>query len=79
MTQRPPGLYFTKFSLQTEPASDRIKAVIAGFSNTRDNLLIFRNNIESEEKIESVSFSPETWLSQKNISFNLTLDIVNGK
>ena len=77
--QRPAGLYFSKFSLQSEPKLSRIKAVVSGFSNTRDNLLVFKNNLEAASKIENINFSPEAWLSQKNINFNLTFDIIDGK
>jgi len=75
--QRPPGLYFTKFSLIANDQSNGIKVVIAGKSNTRDNLIIFKKNIEAENKIKNVVFSPESWISQKNIIFNLTFDIFN--
>lgn len=77
--ERPDGVYFTKFSLQAQDKSNRTKVIINGFSDTRDSLIEFKNNIEGSKEIENINFSPEAWLSQKNITFNLTLDIVDGK
>ncbi|MDP3882576.1 MAG: hypothetical protein Q8Q48_00785 [Candidatus Staskawiczbacteria bacterium] len=75
---RPSGLYFVKFSLQPQQPN-RTKVIIAGVSDTRDNLLTFKNNVEAVKNIENINFSPESWISQKNVNFNLTLDILNGK
>lgn len=77
--KRPAGVYFTKFSMQTHEQSGRVKTVINGFSDTRDNLTVFKNNIESIKEIENINFSPEAWLNPKNISFSLTIDIINEK
>jgi hypothetical protein len=76
---RPAGLYFTKFSVQPGLQPNKATVVIAGVSDTRESLLAFKNNIELEKTIENINFSPESWISQKNINFNLTLDIINGK
>lgn len=76
--QRPDGLYFNNLSLQSEQQADKIKVNIAGLSNTRDNLLILKNNIDEEKRIKNVSFSPGSWVNQKNINFDVALDISNG-
>jgi hypothetical protein len=76
--KRPDGMYFTNFSLQSDERSDKINVNISGFSDIRDNLLIFRKNIESEKKIGNINFSPESWINQKNVNFNLTLEITDG-
>lgn len=76
--RRPSGLYFTNLSLQSQQQSEKIKVNIAGTSATRDDLLLFKKNIEAERKIENINFSPESWISQKNINFNVTLDIADG-
>jgi hypothetical protein len=73
--ERPEGVYFTRFSLSPDQNSAVIKAVISGKSDTRDHLLGFRANIESENKIQNIVFSPDSWINQKDIIFNLTLDI----
>lgn len=75
--ERPAGLYFSKFSLQADNQTGNIKVVITGASNTRENLIIFKNNIEAESKIKNIVFSPDSWIRQKDIIFNLTLNIPN--
>lgn len=77
--ERPSGLSFTGLSMQPKDKSDRMKVSISGISDTRDNLLIFKDNIESEKGIENANFSPECWISPKDIKFSLTLDIIDGK
>jgi len=76
--ERPEGLHFTKFSLQLQGQPGKTKVVITGFSDTRDNLIIFKNNIEAEKKIEGINFSADSWINPKDINFHLTLDIIDG-
>ena len=71
---RPENVYFTDISL-TRDANQKIKVVASGFSGSRDNLLIFQKNIETNQDIESVYFSPESWVSPKNVTFYLTFSI----
>jgi hypothetical protein len=75
--QKPDGLRFNNLSFQPEQQTDNIKVNIDGTSDTRDNLLIFKNNIDGEKRIKNVSFSPGSWVNQKNINFDVTLDILN--
>lgn len=77
--QKPSQLYFTRISFQPKNQSKNIEVTIAGYSNTRDSLIVFRNNIEANEKTRNVNFSPESWVRQKDINFNVTLDVINGK
>ncbi|MFH1968300.1 MAG: hypothetical protein ABIJ84_02855 [bacterium] len=77
--QRPAGLYFIRFSMQSQEQSNDIKVVVTGVSDTRENLIIFKNNIEATGKIRNVAFSPASWINQKNITFNLTLDIIDER
>lgn len=74
------GLYFTAISLDaTQKDKDMVKAVISGFSDTRDNLTLLKKSIEEEEQINNVYFPPESWVNVKNINFNLTMDVLKLK
>lgn len=76
--ERPDGLYFTSLYLQSQKQSNKTAINVSGVSDTRDNLLIFKKNLEAEEKLQNINFSPESWISQKNVNFNLTLELING-
>ena len=75
--ERPAGMYFSSLSLGRKEKSDNIEVKISGTVNTRDNLLVFKKNIEGDGKIKNFSFSPESWINPTNISFYLTFEI-NG-
>jgi len=70
----PKGLYLTNFSLDRNE-NGTIKVIVTGISDTRDNLLIFRKNIEADTKIKNSYFSPESWIDPKNANFSLTFEI----
>ncbi len=85
--QRPAGLYLTSIdihrvkedNLPTSATSEtlragKIKVSLSGVSNTRDNLLIFKSNIEKDEKIENVYFPSHNWIKPKDIIFNLNFN-----
>lgn len=76
---RPAGVKFTDFSLETDKNTSKIIVKISGGSNTRDNLLIFKNNIEAAEFIKTPVFSAESWISPADAKFLLTFTIENGK
>jgi Tfp pilus assembly protein PilN len=70
----PDGLYLTNFSL-TRDKNAMIKISLSGYSNTRENLLVFKKNIEQDQKIKNPSFSPTSWVKPKDVDFSLTLEI----
>ena len=75
----PNGLYFTNFSL-SRIENGNIKMDVSGVSATRDNLLIFKHNVEADKEIKNPYFSPESWISAQNTNFSLSLEISqNGK
>lgn len=76
--ERPAGVYFNSLSLNRGENNNRIQVSISGNSDTRDNLLIFKRNIEKEDGVSNSNFSPESWINPTAISFNLTFEI-NGK
>jgi len=75
----PKGLYLNNFSLDRNEDGS-VKASVSGISDTRDHLLTFKKNIEDSAEIKDSYFSPESWISPKDISFSLTFEIYkNGK
>ena len=76
--QRPNGLFFNDISMKNSE-DNKIKTTISGISDTRDNLLIFKNNIESNNKIENIYFPPNSWIKTKNINFYVTFEILHGE
>jgi hypothetical protein len=73
---RPEGLYFTGVSLDAiQKEKKGVEIIISGFSNTRDNLTLFKKNIEDEKRIDGAYFPPESWVNSKDINFNITLEV----
>ncbi len=73
-TQRPAEVYFTNISMEKSKNGAGVKITILGTSDTRDNLLVFKDNIEANPKIKNAYFPPANWVKPKDIIFNLTLD-----
>lgn len=77
---RSSGLYFSEVTIlkddknKTNQSSGNIKIFLSGTSATRDNLLVFKNNIEESKKIKNLYFPPESWVKDKNIHFNITFE-----
>jgi len=70
----PKDLYLTDFSLNRDK-NGMVKVSVSGTSDKRDNLLIFKKDIEVNEKIKNPYFSAESWVSPKNVKFSLTFEI----
>jgi len=74
---KPEGLYFTAVSIDTtQENADEVGIVLSGVSGTRDELTNFKKIIEEEKMIKSAYFPPESWVSAKNINFNITLKVL---
>lgn len=76
---RPDGVVFDSITLSKKPTDTKIKVTISGTSKTRDNLLLFKNNIESNKKMENINFPPNNWIKPSDISFYMTLEINPNK
>ncbi len=83
--QRPDGLFFNDMSIKNSEKDNKIKnsekdnnikVTVSGISNTRDNLLIFKDNIENNNKIKNVYFPPNSWIKTKDINFYVTFEIL---
>ena len=86
--ERPKGVYLTSLTINKVKeknlgvsatskslASGKIKVTIFGISDTRDNLLAFKENIENNKEITNIYFPPNSWIKPSNINFNLTFEI----
>jgi hypothetical protein len=69
---------FTNFLINRDEMGN-IQAGVSGVSATRDGLLDFRKNIEGVPAIKGVAFSPESWISPKDVKFSLTFQIVKNE
>jgi len=72
--EKPKNLYITNFSLIRDKTG-KIQMSLYGISDTRNNLLTFKNNIERDKGIINPSFSPDSWIRPKNANFSLTFEI----
>jgi hypothetical protein len=76
---RPQGLYFTGVSLDAiQKDKKEVEIVVSGTSDTRDNLTLFKKNIEDEKRISNAYFPPESWINSKDINFNITMGILKA-
>lgn len=77
--QRPEGLYLSDLSLNRDSENKKIKVVTSGFSGSREDLLIFKKNIEENKEIKNPYFSPESWTNPQNVKFYLTFEIYKNE
>lgn len=71
---RPQNLYLTNMFLSRNK-DRKIKVMISGFSKSREDLLLFQKNINENQEIKNINFSPESWVSPQNVKFNVTFEI----
>ena len=74
-TQRPPGLFFHRIAITTGAQDNKVKVMLSGVSENRDNLLLFRNSIKNTPAIENTYLSPESLVRPTNVNFYLTFDL----
>ncbi len=72
--QKPKGVYITKLSIDKIKDVNKVKVSISGSSDTRDNLLIFKNNIERDEKITNVYLPTKSLVKPADVDFSLTFE-----
>jgi len=70
---KPDGIYFIYLSLKRN-ADNSITFSISGFSETRDNLTLYKNNLENQKEIKEIKFSPLSWAKPTDISFQVTFN-----
>jgi|SRR3989344_5102321 len=72
--QRPSGIYFTSIRFDRNSETRRAKATVAGISNTRENLLLFKENLEKSEYVTKVYFPPNNWIQPSEVNFYATIE-----
>lgn len=73
--QRPQGVYFTGMNLDSDKTQNKVKVSIAGISDTRDNLLTFKDNLEKSDTLHDIYFPADSWVKQKDVTFNVTFEV----
>lgn len=66
----PKGVYI--IYILSEKNNNEIETTIYGFSDLRENLILFKDNIDKSNIIKSPYFSPDSWTKTSNINFYLT-------
>ncbi len=75
--QKPENLYLTNFSL--EKRDGVINVNISGASDSRDDLLIFKKNLEETAQIKNLFFSKSSWVNPYDVKFSLTFQIYENE
>lgn len=70
----PNNLYLTDLSIDRNTGTG-IKVTAAGFSDSRDTLLLFQKNLQANPTILHPSFSPDSWIEAEHPKFNVTFQI----
>lgn len=77
--QRPQNVKFESIILEKVNADNKIKANIYGVSYNRDALLLFKGNVEQQERIVNVYIPPDNLVKPTNINFSLSFEISTGQ
>ena len=72
--ERPEALYFNKIYIDRDEKGGKTKISVFGFSDTRENLLLFQKKIQESQKIKNIYFAPESWINPKDINFSFTFN-----
>lgn len=72
--KRSDGLYLNSIIIKKGDDNDGFNVSISGVSNTRNNLLIFKSNIENDRRIKNINFPPDYLTKPVNITFNLIFE-----
>jgi len=74
------AIYFKEITINRSNANkispEKIKVSLYGVSNTRNDLIVYKNNIESNKKIKNVYFPPDSWVKNKDVNFYLDFEVL---
>jgi Tfp pilus assembly protein PilN len=70
----PSGTYLSNLSLKPL-GGGVLDCNLSGFAPTREVLLDFKKNLETEKTIKEIYFPPANWVESKDIDFNITFKI----
>lgn len=68
ITALPSGFYLTNFFISEK------KITVNGYCPDRESLVIFKGNLEKQKGFKNVYFAPNSWVTQKNINFNVNFE-----
>lgn len=71
----PESAGLTSISLVFSKKDGGFSASLHGFSPTREELLKFKKNLESEVKFKDINFPPANWVKPENIEFSVNLKV----
>lgn len=71
---RPQGVWLTSIAVDQDDAGQPL-VTLYGVSDTRDNLVIFKNNLQSNHQITHLVFPANNWIKPKDVSFSLTFGV----
>ena len=55
--------------------SGTLQVNLSGFAMNREDLLVFKRNIENDKDFKNVNFPPRNWVFPTNIEFSLSFDL----
>lgn len=65
----PPGIQLKSLAYQKDDSS----LLLTGFSPTREDLYLLKNNLSKEEEFSEISFPSSNWVKAKEIDFFISL------
>jgi len=72
----PEGSYLTNISITKGKSKENVLDVsLSGFASSREDLLVFRENLRQQKNIKNISFPPSNWVNPVNINFLATFEI----
>lgn len=69
-------LSLTNITMSGLKEGKEIKVKLSGKSDTRDELLSFKKNLENSNKIKNVYFPPNSWVKSKNVDFTVSFEFL---
>lgn len=76
---RPAGVRVNDIVIDRQREPDIMLVSMSATSDTRDDLVIFKNTVEKDERVKNLSFPPSNWIKPADINFYMTFEIHSTK
>ena len=76
---RPAGIRVHDITVSRQAQSGIMLVTMSATSDTRDNLVAFKNVIEKDKRIKNLYFPPNNWIKSSDVSFNMTFEVDSVK